>query len=102
MADELSDRVVFKQLNDEQKHELVVQINAEEVKRAVFAMHPDKVPGVDGLNPSFFQAYWDIVGQDVWKLCQVFFDIGELPFESKYYVSVFDPKSKTATESGRP
>ena len=28
-------------------------------------MHPDKSRGPDGMNPSFYQAYWDIVGDHI-------------------------------------
>ncbi|XP_019195011.1 PREDICTED: uncharacterized protein LOC109188829 [Ipomoea nil] len=30
-------------------------------------MFPDKAPGPDGMNPGFYQEYWDIVGGDVSK-----------------------------------
>ncbi|XP_019183645.1 PREDICTED: uncharacterized protein LOC109178466 [Ipomoea nil] len=36
-----------------------------EVKEALFAMYPDKAPGPDGLNPGFYQQFWEIVGGDV-------------------------------------
>jgi len=38
---------------------------SEEVKAALFSMFPDKAPGPDGMNPGFFQHYWDVVGVDV-------------------------------------
>ncbi|XP_031107295.1 uncharacterized protein LOC116011981 [Ipomoea triloba] len=41
---------------------LLRKITEEEVKAAVFAMHPDKSPGPDGLSPAFFQTHWAIVG----------------------------------------
>ena len=42
---------------------------AQEVKGSIFSMHPDKSPGLDGLNLAFFQAYWDIVDQEVTTTC---------------------------------
>ncbi|XP_074377752.1 uncharacterized protein LOC141719274 [Apium graveolens] len=39
----------------------------------------EKAPGLDGLNPAFFQMYWSIVGGDVIEFCRKFFDTGELP-----------------------
>ena len=32
-------------------------------------MHPDKVLGPDGMNPCFFQHFWDLVGNDVTEAC---------------------------------
>ncbi|XP_019166974.1 PREDICTED: uncharacterized protein LOC109162747 [Ipomoea nil] len=37
----------------------------DEVKEALFSMYPDKAPGPDGLNPGFYQQFWEIVGRDV-------------------------------------
>lgn len=56
-------------------HFLVRPIADEEVKNAVFAMHSDKAPGVDGLNPGFYQAYWEIVRRDVIEFCINFFKL---------------------------
>lgn len=50
----LSERIEFKQLEVDQKQALELPIRDDEVKQATFAMHPDKAPGIDGLNPSFF------------------------------------------------
>lgn len=44
----------------------------------VFSMHPEKSPGMDGINLTFFQTYWKIVGLDVTKFGHDFFETGEL------------------------
>ncbi|XP_074360858.1 uncharacterized protein LOC141701117 [Apium graveolens] len=75
----LSPRIKFPVISDIQKEKLVTPIADEEVKAAVFAMHSDKSPGIDSLNPGFYQTYWEIVGQDVIKFCREFFQNGELP-----------------------
>ncbi|XP_074378628.1 uncharacterized protein LOC141720172 [Apium graveolens] len=94
MEERLSNRIGFKQVDEEQKQALMLPINDEEVRTAVFAMHPDKAPGLDGLNPSFFQAYWTIVGPDVCKFCQHFFDTGVLPASINIIVVCLIPKVK--------
>ena len=37
----------------------------EEIKCAVFQMHPTKALGPDGMSPGFYQKHWDVVGLDV-------------------------------------
>ncbi|KAH7847580.1 hypothetical protein Vadar_027761 [Vaccinium darrowii] len=40
---------------------LVKPCTSEEIKAALFEMHPSKSPGYDGMTAGFFQRYWDIV-----------------------------------------
>lgn len=49
---------------------LLAPVEAAEVRKALFQMHPDKSSGPDGFNPGFYQKYWDVVGNDVVKLVQ--------------------------------
>ncbi|XP_026400034.1 uncharacterized protein LOC113295920 [Papaver somniferum] len=44
-----------------------------EVKAILFSMAKDKAPGPDGFPPNFFQANWDIIGEDLFKMVQHFF-----------------------------
>lgn len=66
-------------VTDEQNENLLMHVSCEEVKKAVFSMYPEKAPGVDGLNPGFFQAYWSTVADDVTKFCHDFMSTGMLP-----------------------
>ena len=36
-----------------------------EVDQALAQMHPHKAPGPDGMNPFFYQKFWDTIGNDV-------------------------------------
>ncbi|XP_031108567.1 uncharacterized protein LOC116013045 [Ipomoea triloba] len=45
--------------------DLLRPFDTHEVKAALFSMFPDKAPRPDGMNPGFFQHYWDVVGMDV-------------------------------------
>uniref|UniRef100_A0A803QB91 Zinc knuckle CX2CX4HX4C domain-containing protein n=1 Tax=Cannabis sativa TaxID=3483 RepID=A0A803QB91_CANSA len=47
-----------------QKAELLQHVTPEEVKKAMFQMHPEKSLGPDGMTPGFYQKYWDVVGSD--------------------------------------
>lgn len=44
-------------LLDDQRDALNRGFRRDDVKMAVFAMHPDKAPRMDGLNPYFYQKY---------------------------------------------
>ncbi|XP_048611535.1 uncharacterized protein LOC125585868 [Brassica napus] len=44
---------------------LTAPVSEWEVKLALFAMHPDKAPGPDGMTALFYQQFWDIVKQDL-------------------------------------
>lgn len=39
-------------------------------------MHPDKVSGPDGFNPTFFQQYRSIFGRDVFNCCKEWLEVG--------------------------
>ncbi|XP_074346881.1 uncharacterized protein LOC141685690 [Apium graveolens] len=58
---QMSDRIAFLRITDEQSSSLLQTVTEEEIITAIFAMFPDKSPGINGLNPCFFQVYWNIV-----------------------------------------
>ena len=47
-------RVVMEEMNDW----LVRDFHPEEVRFALFQMHPSKAPGPDGMTTFFFQKFW--------------------------------------------
>ena len=56
---------VDQKVMDEMAQSLTQAYSEEEVKNALFQMHPSKAPGPDGMSPFFFQKFWHIVGHDV-------------------------------------
>lgn len=52
-------------ITDNQNRMLVAEVSFAESTVAVKQMHPDKASGPDGLNPAFFQHFWEMLGQDV-------------------------------------
>ncbi|KAM6584602.1 hypothetical protein CsatB_011604 [Cannabis sativa] len=69
-------------------------ISEEEVKKAIFQMHPDKSPGPDGMTPAFYQKCWSIVGRDVVRAVQKFFVTGEFDQSCSKANIVLIPKKK--------
>ena len=56
-------------VSNEQNTELLFPFTEDEIQEALFTMHPDKSPGPDGMNPTFFQQFWRIIGKDVTRFC---------------------------------
>ncbi|WZZ92349.1 hypothetical protein YC2023_120928 [Brassica napus] len=62
----------------EMNQTLIAPPTREEIKEALFSIHADKAPGPDGFSAGFYQSYWDILGGDVTKDIQNFFETGSL------------------------
>jgi len=45
--------------------DLTAPVSEWEIKLALFAMHPEKAPGPDGMTALFYQKFWDIVKEDL-------------------------------------
>ena len=52
-------------LTEAQIRLLAAPYTGEEVREALFRMHPTKAPGPDGMSAVFFQKFWHVVGKDV-------------------------------------
>uniref|UniRef100_A0A803QCJ3 Reverse transcriptase domain-containing protein n=1 Tax=Cannabis sativa TaxID=3483 RepID=A0A803QCJ3_CANSA len=54
-----------KSLDTQLIHFLDSPFDANEVKQALFQLSSDKAPGLDGLNPAFYQKNWHVLGHDL-------------------------------------
>lgn len=97
---DLSNREYVRQISDQENDELIADITEDEVKNAVFSMHPDKSPGPDGFNPAFFQTFWKVVCADVVRFCQEFMRSGRLPGNSNHSIVCLIPKVKVPQVMG--
>ncbi|XP_071933729.1 uncharacterized protein [Coffea arabica] len=57
---------------------LIQPVEENEVRAAVFSMHPNKALGPDGMSPLFFQRYWHTIKNDVVSAIQSFLSNGHL------------------------
>lgn len=58
---------------------LLLPVIPEEVFEIVKHMNPSKSLGPDGFIRGFFQHYWQVVGDDVFKLVKSFFHSRHIP-----------------------
>lgn len=90
-------RCVPQTITNEQNSQLLMAVTEEEVKNALFQMHPDKAPGPDGMTPAFFQKHWNIVGRNIVELTVQFFEKGEIMPGLNDTNIVLIPKKKNPT-----
>ena len=65
-------------LNQDQIQKIQRPVSFEELKEVIFGLHPDKAPGLDGFTMRFFQRFWGIVGEDVFRVIHSFYYRGHL------------------------
>ena len=85
-------KAVDHMITPEMNHHLIQPYTAEEVKRALFQMHPSKSPGLDGMSPFFFQKYWHVVGGDVTNVVLSVLHSGHFLRKMNYTHIVLIPK----------
>lgn len=82
-------------ITTDQNELLTTRFTVEEVNSAIFSMHPDKSPGPDGMNPAFYQRFWDIIGNDVSSACINILSNNSIPVGLNDTLVVLIPKKKT-------
>ena len=83
---------VDQRVTEEMAQSLTQAYSEEEVKTALFQMHPSKAPGPDGMSPFFFQKFWHIVGQDVTAIVLYVLHSGRYLRKMNYAHIVLIPK----------
>ena len=86
--------VVDKVMTQDMAHSLTQPYTEEEVRVALFSMHPSKSPGPDGMSPFFFRKYWNIVGDDVIEAVLSVLSSGHMLHKINYTHIVLIPKRK--------
>ena len=55
-------------INQEEKLRLESPISEEEVKNAIWSLHPDKAPGPDGFPICFYRSFWSLIKKYLLRL----------------------------------
>jgi hypothetical protein len=71
--------LISPKITQEDNANLVADITMEELKIALFQMHPDKAPGPDGFNSAFYQHFWDLCGNDIFEAVKEWLQSGYFP-----------------------
>ena len=71
---------------------LTAEYTSEQVKKAVFMMHPNKSPGPDGFTTGFYQCHWGLIGHDITTAVLSFLNGGEMTAVINSTVLVLIPK----------
>jgi len=82
------DRIITPNMNQT----LLQPYTPDEVKQALFHMHPSKSPGLDGMSPFFFQKYWHVVGNDLTEVVLSILHFGHMLHKINYTYIVLTPK----------
>ena len=56
---------MFPKVDEINLGKLHAEVCEDEIREAIFSMHPFKAPGIDGLHAVFYQTQWDTMGSSV-------------------------------------
>ena len=81
-------------VTEEMGRSLTCSYIKEEVRAALFQMHPSKSPGLDGMSPFFFQKFWHVVGHNVTAAVLSMLHSGRYLHKMNYTHIMLIPKKK--------
>jgi len=85
-------RAVPRKVTDEMNSALTTAYSQEEVKKALFMMHPDMSPVPDGFTAGFYQRHWELIGNDISTAVLAFLNGGEMTDVVNSTILVLIPK----------
>jgi hypothetical protein len=86
------------QVTDDDKEKLIAKFSYNEIREAIFQMEHNKAPGPDGFPAEFYQAFWDLIKDDLMAMF-VDFHNGTLPLYSlNFGIITLLPKKDNAVQ----
>ena len=90
---------VEKVVTDDMDQSLIQPYSGDDVRRALFNMHPSKSSEPDGMTLFFFQKFWHIVGHDV--TCVICFTLQKIFEENELHTHCTHTKKKMTHKISR-
>nr|KYP35970.1 Transposon TX1 uncharacterized [Cajanus cajan] len=81
---------------------LLQPFSITEFRSALFSMHDNKSPGLDGVNPGFYKIFWDLLGLELFHACVQWLKQGSLPHQLSQTNIVLIPKIEHPTSMKDP
>jgi hypothetical protein len=77
---------------------LETPFSEKEIKDVVFSCYPEGVPGPDGISFLFYQRYWEVVKEDIYRMVRSF-HAGDLELlRLNFAMLTLIPKAEDATD----
>ena len=80
------------QISEESNSQLAAPLRMEELLAALQGMQGRRAPGIDGLTPEFYKAYWGILAQDILQVFNECLASGSMPVSCRRAVLILLPK----------
>ena len=83
---------------------LTAPFTKEEFREAMFSMHPDKCSRPDGYSPGFYQQFWSLCSDEIFKYCCNWLDTGSFLLDLNMTNIALIPKgnSQVSMKDWRP
>ncbi|KAL9684952.1 hypothetical protein QQ045_022394 [Rhodiola kirilowii] len=92
--------IVPKKVNDEMNQRLLEPYTIDEIRAALFQMHPTKAPGIDGFQHYSIRVFGGTIKDDLCKEALSFLNEGVLDHTMNETVIILVPKRKDACSVG--
>eukprot|EP00253_Pinus_taeda_P004529 PITA_04529 len=87
-------------VNQEMNSKLMKEVEEEEVREAIWSLHPDKAPRPDGFPISFYREYWTMIKKDLLKMIRWVMKKGKMGgFTNSTYVALIPKENRPSSFS---
>ena len=77
--------VIHSSVSTVDNDKLTTPFTKAKFRSAIFSMHPDKCAGPDGYSPGFYQHFWNLCSDDIFKECCAWLDTEQISSRLEHY-----------------